>query len=129
VERTLRTVHAAFGALTDAQWAHLAAHSARKVPDGWRLHYDPAIAAPLRAAPPDDVVLWPVWDRIACPTLVLRGADSDLLLAATAREMAGRGPRARVVEIAGCGHAPALMADDQVALVRGFLDTDWAKAG
>src|SRR5258705_296068 len=79
LERALRSVHAAFGALSDDQWRHLAAHSARKVAEGWRLHYDPAIAAPFAERPPEDVVLWPVWDKIACPTLVLRGAESDLL--------------------------------------------------
>jgi pimeloyl-ACP methyl ester carboxylesterase len=121
LERALRTVHAAFGALTDDQWRHLAQHSARRVAEGWRLHYDPAIAAPFAERPAEDVVLWPVWDKIACPTLVLRGAESDLLLAETAREMATRGPKATVVEIAGCGHAPALMAQDQVALLRDFL--------
>jgi pimeloyl-ACP methyl ester carboxylesterase len=121
LERALRSVHAAFGALSDDQWRHLAEHSARRVADGWRLHYDPGIAAAFAARPPEDVVLWPVWDKIACPTLVLRGAESDLLLADTAREMTARGPRPAVVEIAGCGHAPALMAQDQVALVRDFL--------
>jgi pimeloyl-ACP methyl ester carboxylesterase len=121
LERTLRTIHASFGALSDDEWRHLAKHSARRVAEGWRLHYDPAIAVALTARPPEDVVLWPLWDKIACPTLVLRGAESDLLLAETAREMATRGPPARVVEIASCGHAPALMAPEQVALVRDFL--------
>jgi pimeloyl-ACP methyl ester carboxylesterase len=126
LERTLRSVHAAFGALSDEQWRHLAEHSARLVADGWRLHYDPAIAVPFAAKPPEDVVLWPVWDRIDCPTLVLRGAESDLLMAETAREMTARGAagaagKVRLSEIAGCGHAPALMADDQVALIRDFL--------
>ncbi|MBL8839761.1 MAG: alpha/beta hydrolase [Alphaproteobacteria bacterium] len=126
LEAALRQVHAPFGRLSDAQWQHLAIHGAAPVAGGWRLHYDPAIAKPLAAQPPADVVLWPVWDRIACPTLVLRGSESDLLLPETAREMTARGAAAaagqvRVVEIAGCGHAPALMADDQVALLRGFL--------
>ena len=126
LERALRNVHAAFGALSDEQWRHLAAHSARKVAEGWRLHYDPAIAVPFAERPPEDVVLWPVWDKIACPTLVLRGAESDLLGAETAREMTTRGAagaagRVRLAEIPGCGHAPALMAADQVALLREFL--------
>jgi pimeloyl-ACP methyl ester carboxylesterase len=121
LERALRAVHASFGPLSDDEWQHLARHSARRVADGWRLHYDPAIAAPFAERPPEDVVLWPIWDRIACPTLVLRGAESDLLLAETAHEMTTRGPKAAVREIAGCGHAPALMAQDQVALVRDFL--------
>ena len=61
------------------------------------------------------------WDTITCPTLVLRGADSDLLLRTTAEEMQTRGPRARLVEFSGIGHAPMLMADDQIAVVKEFL--------
>ena len=70
------------------------------------------------AAPAD---LWGLWDAIACPTLVLRGADSDLFTAATARQMTARGPRPRLLEFAGVGHAPALLAADQVAPVVEFL--------
>jgi len=121
VEAQLRVVAAPFGPLTDAQWRHLATHSAVACREGFRLHYDPAIGEALRAAPLADVDLWPIWERIACPTLVLRGAESDLLLAETARQMTLRGPRARLVEIAGCGHAPALMASDQIAVIAAFL--------
>ena len=122
VEAQLRVVAAPFGPLSDAQWRHLAVHSAVADAEGFRLHYDPAIGEAFRSSPPADVDLWPLWDRIACPTLVLRGAASDLLLPETAREMTLRGPRARVVEIAGCGHAPALMATDQIATIAAFLD-------
>ena len=66
--------------------------------------------------------LWSVWDRIKCPTLVLRGAESDLLLARTAREMSERGPKAKVVEFPGVGHAPALMSDSQIGIIRNFLE-------
>jgi pimeloyl-ACP methyl ester carboxylesterase len=62
-----------------------------------------------------------VWDKIRCPTLVLRGAVSDILLRNTAEEMTGRGPKAKLVEFAGIGHAPALLAEDQIAAVRDFL--------
>jgi pimeloyl-ACP methyl ester carboxylesterase len=68
-----------------------------------------------------DVELWPLYDAIACPTLLVRGEQSDLLTTATAEQMGKRGPRARLVEIAGVGHAPTLMADDQIAVVRDFL--------
>ncbi|MBL8702525.1 MAG: alpha/beta hydrolase [Alphaproteobacteria bacterium] len=122
VEHHLRVVAAPFGPLTDAQWRHLAAHSARPDGDVWRLRYDPAIALPFTAAPIADVDLWPVWDRIAAPTLVLRGAESDLLLAETAAEMTTRGPRATVVDVPGCGHAPALMDASQIEPIVGFLD-------
>ena len=110
-----------FGPLTSAQWEHLTRSCVRQRADGrWGFAYDPGIAVPFRsgAAPPD---LWGLWDAIACPTLLLRGADSDLFTAATARQMTARGPRPRLLEFAGVGHAPALLAADQVAPVVEFL--------
>jgi pimeloyl-ACP methyl ester carboxylesterase len=62
-----------------------------------------------------------VYDKVRCPTLLLRGAESDLLLRPTAREMRMRGPHPELVEFAGVGHAPMLMAPDQIAVVREFL--------
>ncbi len=123
VEAHLRDVHAPFGPLTDEQWQYLAWHSARpRDGGGFGLAYDPAIGDAFKGDEPiDDVDLWSVWDAIRCPVLVLRGAESDHLPAETAAEMRERGPRAEVVEIAGVGHAPALMADDQIALVRDWL--------
>lgn len=122
LERYLRTVHAPFGPLSDEQWRHLATHSARPDGDGVALAYDPGIAVPFAPAEGlSDVDLWSVWDAIRCPVLVLRGERSDLLSKETAAEMAARGPRARVVEIAGCGHAPALMDKDQIAIVGDWL--------
>ncbi len=118
----LRRVHAPFGPLTDEQWAHMAKTSAVTTGDGaYTLHYDPAIADAFHAGPIDDINLWPVWDRIQCPTLVLRGEQSDVLLAETADEMTRRGPRATLLTFAGMGHAPALMADDQIAAVADWL--------
>lgn len=122
LERHLRAVHAPFGDLGDAGWRHLAATSARTDAAGRvLLHYDPAIARAFASAPTDDVDLWPQWEAIAAPTLVLRGESSDLLLPDTAARMATR-PGARVATVPGCGHAPALMDDAQVATVLGFLD-------
>ncbi len=121
LERYLRMVMVPYGALTDQQWRHLATHSSRQGDDGrFGVSYDPAIADAF-AGPLQDVVLWPMWDAIRCPTLVVRGKESDLLLRATAEEMTRRGPNAQLVEFAGIGHAPALMADDQIAAVRDFL--------
>jgi pimeloyl-ACP methyl ester carboxylesterase len=71
--------------------------------------------------PEGDVELWPVWDAISCPTLVLRGAQSDLLRRETAEEMTRRGPKARLVELPGIGHAPTLLHDDQIEIVAQFL--------
>jgi pimeloyl-ACP methyl ester carboxylesterase len=120
-EAYLRTVFAPFGPLTDAQWQHLAATSARRNDDGtFGPAYDPGIAAAFSGELKDEV-LWPLWDAAGCPTLVLRGAESDLLPRETALEMTRRGPRARLQEFAGVGHAPALMSVDQIEVVRDFL--------
>ena len=101
----------------------------RRDGDRWRLHYDPAIGAPLKAITPaiaaaGEAALWAAYDAIRCPTLVLRGADSDVLAPATAEAMAARGPRARIHPFAGIGHAPTLVAADQIAVVREFLLAD-----
>src|SRR5438128_9120527 len=94
--------------------------------DRWRLHYDPAIGVPLRALTPalaaaGEAALWAAYDAIRCPTLVLRGAESDVLAPATAAAMTSRGPKARLHEVAGVGHAPTIVAPDQVAVVREVL--------
>ena len=125
-EQFIRLVGAPFGQLTDAQWRHLTVHVVRTAADGKvEFLYDPGIAEPFRrdvaASGGKDVELWPVYDAIACPTLLLRGADSDLLNRDTARAMTQRGPRARLVEFAGVGHAPMLMDEAQIAAVREFL--------
>jgi pimeloyl-ACP methyl ester carboxylesterase len=123
-EAHVREVSAPFGPHTDAEWRFLTEHVVRQNPDGsYRMHYDPAIAVALSAAPPSDAqALWRLYDRVRCPTMVLHGERSDMLARATADEMARRGPRARVAEIAGVGHAPTLIHDDQVQVVRAFLD-------
>jgi pimeloyl-ACP methyl ester carboxylesterase len=118
----LRTISASFGQLTDAQWDHLTRHNAKQNADGtWAMNYDPGIAMPFQNAPINDIELWILYDRITCPTLLLSGADSDLLLKDTALAMTQRGPKARLVEFTGVGHAPMLMADDQIKIVREFL--------
>jgi len=122
IEQYIRTVSAPFGRLTDAQWEHVARSNVRHRPDGrWGLAYDPGIAVPFRttAAPAD---LWALWDAIRCPTLVLRGAQSDLLSAATAAEMGARGPKPSIVEFANVGHAPMLLCAEQIDPVARFLD-------
>ena len=127
VETYLREVLSPFGALTTAQWQHLARHSVVKDDKGLlRWHYDPAIANNFSLLIAFDVVLWHLWDEVACPVLVMRGEDSDLLSRRTVREMQQRGHSAAagqvgVVEWPGCGHAPSLMADDQIAAVTDFL--------
>ena len=122
-EQYIREVSAPFGRHTDAEWRFLTEIWARKTPEGsYRAHYDPRIAEPFHATmPKGDMEIWPIYDAIRCPTLVIRGAKSDLLAKKTVQEMAGRGPKAKVVEIPDVGHAPTLMHADQIAIVRNFL--------
>lgn len=117
-----RTSLAPFGQLSDAQWLHLAEHSVIEAGGVWRKRADPDITASFRTGWLFNLSLWNYWDAITCPTLVLRGTESDLLLPFTAAEMARRGPRARIVEFPGVGHAPALMEASQIATVVEWLE-------
>lgn len=111
-----------FGTLTDVQWLHLARTAMSHRADGrFGFGYDPGIAVPFRETAAKSEDLWPLWDAIACPTLLLRGAKSDLLSASTALAMTERGPRARLVEFEGVGHAPSLLVEDQIRVVVDFL--------
>jgi pimeloyl-ACP methyl ester carboxylesterase len=122
-EEYVRAISAPFGPHSAAQWRHLTESWVRKNADGSYVpHYDPRIAEPFRAQMPEkDLELWPLYDAVRCPTLVLHGERSDLLVAHTVAQMAERGPKARVAEIKGIGHAPTLMHADQIAVVRDFL--------
>jgi pimeloyl-ACP methyl ester carboxylesterase len=122
LDEYLRAIYAPFGPFTDEQWQGLVRSSARALDNGdIRLAYDPGIAAPLKAMPLEDVNLWPVWDAVECPVLVIRGEQSDLLLAETAEQMTTTGPRAQLAVLAGMGHAPTLMSEDQIALLSCWL--------
>ena len=115
-----------FGPHTRAQWLALTRPQLKADGDGFISRYDPAIAVPLRHITADlaragEAMLWQTYDRISCPTLLLRGAESDLLSVATAQAMTERGPRPLLVNVAGVGHAPTLIAPDQVQAVRDFL--------
>ena len=120
-------VSTSFGPHTPAQWLDLSRAMVRALPDGgFTLHYDPRIAVPFKSltqasAAAGETTLWQLYDHITAQTLLLRGAQSDLLSRETAQAMAQRGPRARMIELDGVGHAPTLMAQDQVAAVTGFL--------
>ena len=122
----LWTISQGFGPLTREQWLALTAPMLKADGVRWKPHYDPAIALPFKAITPElaaagQAALWQAYDAIRCPTLLLRGADSDLLSRGTARAMTERGPRARLREFAGVGHAPMLVAPDQIQAVREFL--------
>lgn len=115
-----------FGRHSREQWLALTRPQLRPDGDGYKPHYDPALAVPFKAITPQlakagEALLWQAYDRISARTLLLRGRDSDLLSADTARAMTARGPRAHLVEFEGVGHAPMLVQPDQVAAVRDFL--------
>lgn len=123
----IRDVSQPFGPHSEAEWHKLAADVLRQDKDGmWVRHYDMGLAQPFRSATPesaqaDEAALWSAYDAITCPTLLVRGAESDLLSRDTALGMTRRGPRAELVEIAGVGHAPTFIHDEQIAVVRKFL--------
>lgn len=123
----IRTISAPFGPHTDAEWDKLAADVLRQTDDGrWRRHYDVSLALPFKvmteeSAQQGEAALWAAYDAVRCPVLLVRGAQSDLLTPETAQQMTLRGPRARLVELPGVGHAPTFMHDDQIALARAFF--------
>jgi pimeloyl-ACP methyl ester carboxylesterase len=124
----LWSISTTFGPHTPEQWRALSLPLLRPAPggQGFTLHYDLAIAEPFKAISADaatsgEAMVWQVYDQLKCEVLITRGQDSDLLDADTAHEMTQRGPKAKLVEFAGVGHAPTLVAPDQVAAVEGFL--------
>jgi pimeloyl-ACP methyl ester carboxylesterase len=121
LEAHLRLVSASFGQLSGPQWRHLAEHGAIRHPDGrWGFRYDPAIARAFEGEIADvDLSLF--WDAVTCPTLLLRGAESDILPREIADAMTQRGPKATLVEFENVGHAPMLLSDAEVDVVRDFL--------
>lgn len=131
----LRTISAGFGPHTDADWLALSRPMLRQRGNGrWTLHYDPAIAVPFQqltqqASEQGQALWWCLYDRIKAQTLLVRGAQSDLLTSETARDMQQRGPLAQCVELEGVGHAPTFVANDQVVIARNFLLGDeWKKS-
>jgi pimeloyl-ACP methyl ester carboxylesterase len=122
LEQYFRTIYRPYGRLSDEQWRRLTETSTRRTAEGRVTpHYDPKMALQF-VHYPRDYDQWEAYDAIDVPTLCLRGETSDLLLPETAEEMRRRGPRAVVVTIAGCGHAPALNVPEQFALVERFLN-------
>jgi len=123
----LLRISATFGPHTAEQWLALSQAMVREHPEGgYTLHYDPAIAGPLRAltreqADKGQAALWALYDAITAHTLLTRGAESDLLSHETAQEMTRRGPRAQLLEFEGVGHAPTFVAPEQVEVAVSFL--------
>ena len=126
LEAFFRQVYKPYGWLSDDQWRRLTETSVRRLPDGRVTpHYDPAMVQQF-IYHPNDYLIWPHYDALEIPVLCLRGAESDLVLSETVAEMQRRGPGARglleVVEVPGCGHAPALNVVSQLDLVTQFLE-------
>ena len=123
-------ISTSFGPHTPQQWHALSQAMVKPLAGGgYTLHYDPAIAIPFRtlteeAAAQGEAALWQLYDNVTARTLLTRGAKSDLLSAATAQAMTQRGPKARLVEFDGVGHAPTLVNADQVEVVASFLLRD-----
>jgi len=126
-------ISSSFGPHTREQWLALSRPMLKQMTDaqgGYALHYDPAIAVPFGAATQESTLqgekmLWQLYDNIKAATLLVRGAQSDLLSPQTAFAMTQRGPKARLVEFDGVGHAPTFIADDQVNAVASFLLAPW----
>ncbi|MEJ6022767.1 alpha/beta fold hydrolase [Ramlibacter sp. PS4R-6] len=126
LEAFFRQVYKPFGWMSDAQWRRLAETSARRLPDGrWTPHYDPQMVRQFTDHP-NDYDIWAHYDVLEIPVLCLRGAESDLVQRDATDEMMRRGPGlrglTRIVEIPGCGHAPALNVPEQLDLVMSFID-------
>ncbi|OON62575.1 alpha/beta hydrolase [Massilia sp. KIM] len=123
----VKAVSLSFGPHDDEEWRKLASDVLRQDADGqWVRHYDLGLAQPFKAITPeraasDEAQLWAAWDRIRCPTLLVRGGLSDLLSPETAAQMTQRGPKPRLVEIPGVGHAPTFLHEDQIAIAKEFL--------
>ena len=122
----IQLVAASFGQHSPEQWRKLTVDVTRQAEDGKiEFRYDPGIAVTFQSAALEsagkDIELWPFYEAIRCPTLLVRGAESDLLLPQTAAAMTTRGPCAKLVEFAGVGHAPTLLSAEQIEPIRHFL--------
>ncbi len=118
----IKETSSSYGHLTDAQWHHLAVHSARKFNNGtYGYTFDPGIAVSLKNHMSHDINMWTQWDALNIPTLILHGVKSDVLHPDTVEKMQVRGARAQIIELPNIGHAPMLMSDDQIILVKDYL--------
>jgi pimeloyl-ACP methyl ester carboxylesterase len=125
--RYIKEISASFGPHTDDEWRKLAADVLCQDTDGkWIRHYDLGLAVPFKAATPEstkqaEAMLWMAYDAISCPTLLVRGAESDLVTSELAQAMTMRGPKAKLVVLPGVGHAPTFVHADQIAIAKAFL--------
>ncbi|CAG4925821.1 alpha/beta fold hydrolase [Paraburkholderia gardini] len=117
---------ASFGPLTPDEWREINTPLLHERDGAWQLRYDPRIAQPFAAATPEmtalgEAALWRSLAATEGPVLVVRGELSDLLSRETVEKMVGQGRAVSSVEIPGVGHAPAFLADDQIAIARRFF--------
>jgi pimeloyl-ACP methyl ester carboxylesterase len=127
VEAHIRHTHRDWGEISEAQWAHLVRHGSRRVEGGWRLHYDPQIAHVAQPMPfASGLYFWGAWYRVKCPVLLMRGEHSEVFPPWVAQTMLDTKPQAELVEVAGAGHAPALMSPTEIATIAQFVS---ARAG
>ena len=131
LEAFFRQVYKPYGWLSDAQWRKLTETSVRRLPDGRVTpHYDPAMVQQF-IHHPDDYLIWDHYDALVVPLLCLHGADSDLVLPETLAEMRRRGPGLlgllQVIDVPGCGHAPALNVPNQLTPITDFIDAAQAQ--
>ena len=113
-----------FGEMSDETWRTLTVPLVKQQADGaWQFVFDPGIGTAFKQGPMTDVDLTPVWEKIRCPVLVTRGADSDLLQKETFDAMC-RKAGVRGVEFAHVGHAPMFQSADQIDAVVQFLKAD-----
>lgn len=123
----IREVSLTFGPHTDEEWRKLASDVLRQDKEGfWVRHYDLGLAVPFKSTTPESLkeaekMLWLAYDAISCPTLLVRGAESDLLSHATAMAMTQRGPHAKLIELPGVGHAPTFKHENQIVIAKDFL--------
>ena len=113
-----------WGEISDEQWKALAVHGSRPTDTGFRLAYDPQLARVMRGMPiASGLLFWGYWARVKCPVLLIRGERSRIFPESVAATMLDAKGSAQYVEVPDCGHAPSLMAESQVALVREYLRT------
>lgn len=123
----IRDISQSFGPHSDEEWRKIAVDVLRHDKDGqWRRHYDPGLAISLQAvdekmAKQNEALLWAAYDAMTCPVLLVRGTESDLLSRESAQLMTQRGPKAKLVELPGIGHAPTFVHADQIEIARKFL--------
>jgi len=117
-----QTVLANFGITEPEHWDHITQFGIRRDEKGdFRLTYDPAIGQNLVNESAPSLHLEAYWQAIRCPILVIRGEESDFLLPEIVTKMLYSQPKAKVVNIPNCGHAPSLMTRDQIQIVGEWL--------